>query len=133
MNDSSCLHSEDWPGYCIWEAITSPTPPSPIPCPLFSAALMMNTSLLETLVQHRARKQAAAGAGSAACLRARCCTDGILVTGGAGRRRMNDRILDFGHARIVILRDAALPIHLAIRSCDRVAVRLDPRSSGKVS
>src|SRR5215510_3025040 len=86
-----------------------------------------------TLRVYITRKQVAAGAGSAACLRARCCTDGILVTGGAGRRRMNDRILDFGHARIVILRDAALPIHLAVRAGDRVAVRFDPRPRSKVS
>src|SRR5262249_62386362 len=55
------------------------------------------------------------------------------MTGGAGRRRLNDRVLDFGHARITVLRDVALPIQLAVRSGDRVAMRLDPRPRGDVS
>src|SRR5215475_14751921 len=46
---------------------------------------------------------------------------------------LNDRVLDFGHARIAVLRDVALPIKLAVRSGDRVAMRLDPRPRGDVS
>src|SRR5262245_4352177 len=46
---------------------------------------------------------------------------------------MNDRILDFGHARTVILLDIALPIQLAVRAGDRVTVRLDPRPRGDIS
>src|SRR5262245_39441829 len=55
------------------------------------------------------------------------------MTGGAGRRRLNDRVLDFGHARIAVMRDVALPIKFAVRSGDRVAMRLDPRPRGDVS
>src|SRR5262245_50915351 len=55
------------------------------------------------------------------------------MTGGAGRPRLNDRVLDFGHARIAVLSDVALPIQLAVRSGDRVAMRLDPRPRGDVS
>src|SRR5262245_19032497 len=46
---------------------------------------------------------------------------------------LNDRVLDFGHARIAVLSDGALPIQLAVRSGDRVAMRLDPRPRGDVS
>ena len=55
------------------------------------------------------------------------------MTGGAGRRRLNDRVLDFGHARIAVLRDVAFPIKFPVRSGDRVAMRLDPRPRGDVS
>src|SRR5262252_2484526 len=55
------------------------------------------------------------------------------MTGGAGRRRLNDRVLYFGHARIAVLRDFALPVQFAVRSGDRVAMRLDPRPRGDVS
>src|SRR5215471_8804694 len=46
---------------------------------------------------------------------------------------MNDRELDFGHARTAVLRDVALPIQLAVRAGDRVTVRLDPRPRGYIS
>jgi hypothetical protein len=46
---------------------------------------------------------------------------------------MNDWVLDFGHARTGALLNGALPIELAVRAGDRVAVRLDPRSRGDVS
>src|SRR5262245_11660477 len=55
------------------------------------------------------------------------------MTGGAGLRPLHYRILDFGHARFVILRDVALPIQFAVRAGDRVAVRLDPRPRRAVS
>src|SRR5262245_62583189 len=55
------------------------------------------------------------------------------MTGGAGRRFVNDRILDFGHSRVVHLPDVALPIQFALRAGDRVAVRLHPRPRGDVS
>src|SRR4030095_9164187 len=56
-----------------------------------------------------------------------------LMTGGAGLRRLNDRVLDFGHARIAVLRDVALPINFAVWFGDRVAMRLDPRPRCDVS
>src|SRR5262249_28197717 len=52
---------------------------------------------------------------------------------GGTTNYLNDRVLDFGHARITDLRDVALPIPLAVRAGDRVAMRLDPRPRGDVS